>query len=507
MYQELPGIAYAGQVPIFTLTEDLPENAQIFGELRFSGNLDYDCTTEDLIKEITEEAKARGANAIKIKNYTPNQDLCPDIEAYLAYMDNIEDYKNKSYQIFYEPNQAVVHFYRRSLADLNTQFVKNKIYINEDSAIRLRNRSKATLIIESGKHSFRLEDEKNPIVMDLRAGKTYFIEVKYQNKTAKRSDYFTPEMNFVDPLVGIIEFESFNNRRAEGLIYTKEHIYAIPQLEEDTKLQDEITNKFQRKKDYSDQKVFEEFKYDLGNQLSYEQLDSLAKSDSLAKNDDSASNKDFFVQFYAGYNTSSFSFRDGYVKISPENFPTIEEDFQPSSIQHGIDLGMAFGTEKGYMLLDMWFLEGEGFDRGRDRVSGVSLGFGGRYAIVPNKNHYINWGMGIGANDLSRGIYRQGNLTATLRNRKWAFTPQLKYEYQIPKTKISLYTQLRYVGLFGNVSKHSGVRYEESNLGRHEDRTETTDFRFRSEVLEVDRNGRMNYGSRFDLSFGIMYNY
>jgi len=82
MYQDRPGIAFAGQIPIFTLTEDLPENAQIFGELRFSGNLDYDCTIEDLIKEITEEAKARGANAIKIKNYTPNQDLCPDIEAY-----------------------------------------------------------------------------------------------------------------------------------------------------------------------------------------------------------------------------------------------------------------------------------------------------------------------------------------------------------------------------------------------------------------------------------------
>ncbi|MCH8533728.1 MAG: hypothetical protein LAT51_01540 [Flavobacteriaceae bacterium] len=508
VYQQRPGIAYADQIPIFTLTDDLPENAKIIGELSFSGNLDYDCTTQILIDDISREAKSQGANAIKIKNYIPNNDLCPDIDAYLVYLENINEYQDKKYEVINEPDLVVVHFYRRSLADLHTQFIRNTIYINEDATFELRNRSKATVLMEPGTHTFRLEDDKNGITKDLKPGETYFVKVNMAPLNDRKANLQKPEMNVIDPLTGILEFESFNNRRANSYTYNKQSFYELAQLKENETLQQQIENKFKLKKKYYDQITYKAYTPIPESQVPNNKTEYDSEVDSLeyVVEEDSDQN-DLFVQFYLGYNTSSFNFKDAYVHITPENFPDIEKELEPSTIQHGFDLGVGIGKEELFMRLDIWFLIGERFERGQDMVTGVSLGLGGRYAIVPEGNHYWNWGLGIGGNDLSRGIYREGDLTATLRNRKWALTPQLKYEYQIPKTKISIYAQARYVLTFGNVSKHSGVEYEEKNLGRNEDRTETTNFRFRSPELEVDANGRLNYGSRLDFSVGVMYNF
>jgi hypothetical protein len=122
VYKHRPGISYSGQTPVFTLTDDLPENAKIIGELKFLGNLDNNCTTGRLIEDISARAKEKGANAIKITHYIPNNDLCPDVNAYLVYLDNIDDYQDKSYHIINHPTKALVHFYRRSVADMYTQF-------------------------------------------------------------------------------------------------------------------------------------------------------------------------------------------------------------------------------------------------------------------------------------------------------------------------------------------------------------------------------------------------
>lgn len=508
-YQERPEITYPDQIPFFTLTDDLPVGAQIIGKMNFRGNLDRECTTENLIQDISNKAKQSGANAVKITNYIPNNDLCPDIVAHLVYLENVDDYQNKNYQIIDEPEKAIVHFYRRSVADLFTQFKPYKVLINNDVSVELRNKSKVTILANPGAYTFTLEDENYGINKQLEAGKTYFVRVSVGDLYYSKPDFNQPKINLIDPLVGIVEFESFNNRKARSYEYKNPMNYDQGSIVANEELQNQIAAMFTTSN--NEYLYFRENKKNIDiisdekeNNNGYQ---NIGKTNIEDNPEDNIENTFFtFFQFYLAYNSSSFDFRDGYVNSTPPDFPSIETEFETTSTKYGIDIGFATGKEEFFLYMDIWFLSSQRMNRGADYVLGAGIGFGGRYKITPEKNHFLGWGLAFGANDLNRGLYNEGNIEAVLSARKWVLNPQIRYEYLIPTTKISIYSQLRYVQAFGRSTFGSGVFYTESDLGRHEDETETTRYKYGSPYLQTDANGRLNYGSRLDISFGIIFN-
>lgn len=213
------------------------------------------------------------------------------------------------------------------------------------------------------------------------------------------------------------------------------------------------------------------------------------------------------AQVYLAYNTSNINFRESYIKVSPPNFPSVEKLLEPTTTDYGIDFGFAIGKEKSHIYLDSWFLSTTATNRGADYAIGASLGFGARYAPLKHKNHFVGWGIGIGGNKLNRVLYYDSDLEVKLISATWVTTPKIIYEYQIPASRISFFGQLRYVYDFGRKSTNSSVIYNELNLGIDGEDIRTTRYRFNSPYLEVDQNARLNSNNRFDLSFGMNYNF
>jgi hypothetical protein len=88
-------------------------------------------------------------------------------------------------------------------------------------------------MVEPGLYSFQLENESNQITQELEAGKTYFIKVSVHNSQNAQIPITQPEMSIVDPLIGTIEFESFNYRRMRSFVYNNQMQYDKHKLVED----------------------------------------------------------------------------------------------------------------------------------------------------------------------------------------------------------------------------------------------------------------------------------
>lgn len=517
IYQERSEISFAGQIPIFTLGDELPDEAEILGKIQFRGNLDFGCTTAHLIEELSKKAKQSGANAIKIINYIPNNDLCPEVEAYLVYLDNSIIHQNKKYSLLEQPNQAVVHFYRRSVADLHTQFYKYKVHINNDAEIELRNRSKITLLVEPGFYIFQLEDESSQtIAKQLEAGQTYFIKVSVHNKPNTNATFTQPQMKLIDPLKGIIEFESFNNKRAKTFTYQNYLLYDQEKLVENQSLQDTINNRLTQNSQLNLNAYTTDFV--AGTTANNTPDKRISETNFFADSEKEKSQNEyvetpsqeegeanFFSQFFFAYNPIPFQFNEASINISPVGFPAIEQELESRKTTFGLDFGFIYGPEKTFFFSYFNYAQTTELERGRDKILGMNIGVGQRYFITPSDKHILSWGLGLGSESLRRELYNEDDFFVELAHTSYTLNPFLRYELMLPYSPVSIYIQTRYILRFGSIRNFTGVFYTEYIDGNRDDE-EITRFGLNSRQLEFSDNSKSNFGNRLEISFGLNIN-
>lgn len=183
--------------------------------------------------------------------------------------------------------------------------------------------------------------------------------------------------------------------------------------------------------------------------------------------------------------------------------PYVEADLPSVNVSNGLQFGMHF------LMTENWFA---GFDfsylfssrqegRRRDNIGIIGLTGGYMFPLQNwNKNHLLSIEGGFGVQVIDRPVSRTGGYRVTLTRMDYLFSPGVRYEFNIFKEKVYLFSQLRYHHQLGRLGSRSGLKFERSR----EDYVEI--FPLNDPDLIVSPATRLDTKSNIEFSIGVRIN-
>lgn len=183
--------------------------------------------------------------------------------------------------------------------------------------------------------------------------------------------------------------------------------------------------------------------------------------------------------------------------------PFIEADLPSVTVSNGIHVGIHhLLTENWYAGFDFSYLfSSRQESRRRDNIGYIGVTGGYQLNLQNwNKNHLLSVEAGIGAQFIDRPITGVGGYKVSLTRMNYVFSPGMRYEINVFKEKLYLFTQAKYFHQLTRSGSRSGLEFER----RREDFIDL--FPLNDPAIIASPGTRLEIGNAIEFSVGIRIN-
>lgn len=184
--------------------------------------------------------------------------------------------------------------------------------------------------------------------------------------------------------------------------------------------------------------------------------------------------------------------------------PFIDADLPSSNVSNGIQFGMQYLlTENWFAGLDITYIFSSKQENSKRNTIGY-VGLVGGY-MMPiqhwNRDHLFSFDLGLGVQIVNRPIERIDGYRVSLTRMDYVISPGIRYEFNVFKEKVYLYTQIRYHHQFAEQGSRRGLKFERSR----EDFIEIISLN--DPDIVASPGARIEIGNAIEYSFGVRVNF
>lgn len=212
IYRTIPPLSSIEPVVVFTPSEPIPSNARIIGRLEYDPSASMKCRTPQQIEELKELARENGANAFKIRSAAAiDNESCIKVAVDLLLLENTIEYQNKDKTLYANEDDVTLFLYR--IKHIYKRRKSFTILLNNQEVGVLNHATKLKVSIPEGEHILSIKEiYGSEINFTAKEGTANYLRLYFH-----RASY--PTLQITDPLVGRLEYESFDQANNEIFEY------------------------------------------------------------------------------------------------------------------------------------------------------------------------------------------------------------------------------------------------------------------------------------------------
>ena len=207
--KNIGALDYKSEVYILNLNDEIPEAAELLGEIKVGDNgFSVNCTYEKVIEKAKVEARQIGGNILKITEHkTPSAmgSSCHRIKAQIYVGDVSSLIVEESDDVIPGADYALLNVYRYPGPG---SIVKYDLYLGDEVICRVQNNCKKTIkVTKFGRNTIWAKTEsKVELPINIEPGHQYYVRcgIKMGFMVGR------PKLESVSSVTGKKEFESFN---------------------------------------------------------------------------------------------------------------------------------------------------------------------------------------------------------------------------------------------------------------------------------------------------------
>ncbi|MCH8534243.1 MAG: hypothetical protein LAT51_04160 [Flavobacteriaceae bacterium] len=409
-----PSLNPADSVHVFTPEEELPENIQEVGGVKFSAQYIASCTLEKQLERIKREARKAGANLIKVEHFGKSYNQCFDTMLTLYYIEDDSALQNKD--AHYNSHSEYAKLFIIPPIDSKTQKShKHRIFINDEEVFLAQN-TKYIQYIQPQHVDMYLIDDDFSSNHTLEAGKNYYTQVYY---SPQRLQY---EIKKIEPIIGRLFFENNSNQLTEleinypdelsitELIQSEDLVSSLSEIEKSDFSR--IRYSSSKNKDKDKEKDYNPFDFYVKSGLSNRLGRTTSGTHPEFKNIIDDFRRGLFIELNANYffdATNGIGFT--YSNSSSSSTQNIFSGFNIP--------GFNTSTLNGSAKADL-------------QINYYGVNYVGRYKLKEKSNNVFTFNVGLGLLDY-RELYSFANGSLSFETTSIALNSSISYDFQIVK--------------------------------------------------------------------------